>query len=118
VLLDQLTPTQVFDSTIPPLIRRLIGDATADLLEVPRQHLRAELEQLARIADWFSTHVLSLVGRDLPPRYHFVKKWAPDFGRELLESAFAFERGGDRAPFDMPDRLARDWVIKKPPRRK
>jgi ER-bound oxygenase mpaB/B'/Rubber oxygenase, catalytic domain len=118
VLLDQLTPTKVFDQTIPPLIRRLIGDATADLLLIPRQHLRAELEQLARVADWFSTHVLSLVGRDLPPRYHFVSKWAPDFGRELLESAFAFERGGERAPFDMPDHLARDWVISKPPRRK
>jgi hypothetical protein len=117
-LLDQLTPTKVFDQTIPPLIRRLIGDATADLLLIPRQHLRGELEQLARIADWFSTNILSLVGRDLPPRYHFVSKWAPDFGRELLESAFAFERGGVRASFDMPDHLARDWKVKKPPRRK
>ncbi|WP_068179491.1 oxygenase MpaB family protein [Mycobacterium sp. UM_CSW] len=117
-LLDQLTPTKVFDQTIPPLVRRLIGDATADLLLIPRQHLRGELEQLARIADWFSTHVLSLVGRDLPPRYHFVSKWAPDFGRELLESAFEFERGGVRASFDMPDHLARKWEIKKPSRRK
>ncbi|OBA73065.1 hypothetical protein A5641_06755 [Mycobacterium sp. 1554424.7] len=117
-LLDQLTPTKVFDQTIPPLIRRLIGDATADLLLIPRQHLRAELEQLARIADWFSTHVLSLVGRDLPPRYHFVSEIAQDFGRELLQSAFAFERGGVRASFDMPDHLARSWEIKKPSRRK
>jgi hypothetical protein len=116
-LLDQLTPTQTFDKTIPPLIRHLIGDKTADLLLVPRQHLRGELEQLARIADWFSTNVLSLVGRALP-RYHFVSEIAEDFGRELLESAFAFERGGVRASFDMPDHLARDWKVKKPSRRK
>jgi hypothetical protein len=115
VLLDQLTPTQVFDETIPPLIRHLIGDQTADLLLVPRQHLRGELEQLARIADWFSTHVLSLVGRDVP-RYHFVSKWAPNFGRELLKGALELERGGERAPFDMPDHLARSWEISTPPR--
>jgi hypothetical protein len=80
-------------------------------------HHRRELEQLARVADWFSTHVLSLIGRALP-RYHFVSEIAEDFGRELLESAFAFERGGVRASFDMPDHLASRWEITKPSRRK
>ncbi|WP_197501644.1 oxygenase MpaB family protein [Mycobacterium sp. 852002-51057_SCH5723018] len=116
-LLDQLTPTQAFDKTIPPLIRHLIGDQTADLLLVPPLHHRRELEQLARIADWFSTHVLSLVGR-ATPRYHFVSEIAQNFGRELLETALALERGGVRASFDMPDHLARDWEISKPSRRK
>lgn len=116
-LLDQLTPTQTFDKTIPPLIRHLIGDKTADLLLVPTLHHRRELEQLARVADWFSTNVLSLVGRALP-RYNFVSEIAQDFGRELLESAFELERGGVRASFDMPDHLARSWEIKKPSGRK
>lgn len=114
-LLDQLTPTQTFDKTIPPLIRHLIGDKTADLLLVPPLHRRRELEQLARIADWFSTNVLTLIGR-ATPRYHFVSDIAADFGRELLESAFDLERGGVRASFDMPDQLARDWKISKPSR--
>ncbi|OBI82709.1 hypothetical protein A9X00_07110 [Mycobacterium sp. 1245805.9] len=116
-LLDQLTPTQTFDKTIPPLIRHLIGDKTADLLLVPPLHHRRELEQLARVADWFSTNVLSLIGRALP-RYHFVKEIAEDFGRELLETAFELERGGVRASFDMPDHLARSWEVSKPSRRK
>lgn len=114
-LLDQLTPTKEFDKTIPPLIRHLIGDKTADLLLVPPVQHRRELEQLARVADWFSTNVLSRIGRALP-RYHFVKELAPVFGRELLESAFEFERGGVRASFDMPDHLARKWEISKPSR--
>ncbi|OBI15759.1 hypothetical protein A5712_27990, partial [Mycobacterium sp. E2327] len=43
-LLDELTPTKEFDKTIPPLIRHLIGDQTADLLLVPPLHHRRELE--------------------------------------------------------------------------
>ncbi|OBI46718.1 hypothetical protein A5706_29230 [Mycobacterium sp. E796] len=116
-LLDELTPTKAFDETIPPLIRHLIGDKTADLLLVPPLHHRRELEQLARVADWFSTNVLSLIVRALP-RYQFVNRIAEDFGRELLESAFEFERGGVRASFDMPDHLARGWKVSKPKSRR
>jgi hypothetical protein len=114
-LLDQLTPTQAFDKTIPPLIRHLIGDQTADLLLVPRWAHQAELKKLARVANWFSVNVLRRVDRTLP-RYDFVSDIAADFGRELLKSAFELERGGVRASFDMPDHLARDWEISKPPR--
>jgi ER-bound oxygenase mpaB/B'/Rubber oxygenase, catalytic domain len=114
-LLDQLTPTQVFDKTIPPLIRHLIGDKTADLLLVPRWAHQEELKQLARVANWFSVNVLRRVDRTLP-RYDFVADIAADFGRELLSALLALERGGERAPFDMPVHLARDWEISTPHR--
>jgi hypothetical protein len=113
VLLDQLTPTRLFDETIPPLIRHLIGDKTADLLLVPRWDHRGELKQLARVANWFSTHVLRQVDRNLP-RYDFVSDMAQDFGRDVLAGLLAVERGGQRAPFDMPVHLARSWEISTP----
>jgi hypothetical protein len=112
VLLDQLTPTRLFDETIPPLIRHLIGEKTADLLLVPRWKHQDELDQLARVANWFSKHVLRRVERDLP-HYEFVSDIAQDFGREVLAGLLAVERGGQRAPFDMPTHLKRSWEISK-----
>jgi hypothetical protein len=29
----------------------------------------------------------------------------------MLDSLFKLERGGERAPFDMPDHLARSWDL-------
>jgi hypothetical protein len=55
-------------------------------------------------------HVLGRVERDLP-RYQLMSRMACPFGRELLTSLFKFERGGERAPFDIPDHLARTWDI-------
>ena len=63
VLLDQLTPTQVFDQTIPPLIRHLIGDTDRRSAARTASDLRGELEQLARIADWFYVRVVGRPGR-------------------------------------------------------
>jgi hypothetical protein len=39
-----------FDDTIPPLVRHLIGEQTADLLAVPKSNLSDDLSRLARIA--------------------------------------------------------------------
>jgi hypothetical protein len=33
----------------------------------------------------------------------------PDEIRDYLVAGFKLERGGERAPFDIPDRLARNW---------
>jgi ER-bound oxygenase mpaB/B'/Rubber oxygenase, catalytic domain len=111
-LLDQLTPLRLFDETIPPLIRHLIGETTANLLLVPHSDRVDELRRLARIANWFHIHVLRRIERDLP-RYRLISGMAPDFGREVLKELLAFERGGQRAPFDMPDHLARSWGLSK-----
>jgi len=107
-LLDELTPLHRFDDTIPPLIRHLIGDQTADLLAVPKSDLADG--RLARIANWSFVHVVGRVERDVP-RYQLMSELARPFGRELLTSLFRFERGGERAPFDIPDHLARTWDI-------
>jgi ER-bound oxygenase mpaB/B'/Rubber oxygenase, catalytic domain len=109
-LLDELTPLHRFDDTIPPLIRHLIGDETADLLLVPESDLHDDLSPLARIAKWFFVHVLGRVERDLP-RYQLMSSLARPLGRELVRGIFALERGGERAPFDIPDHLARSWEL-------
>src|SRR5271156_10120 len=84
-LLDELTPIHRLDETIPPLIRHLIGEETADLLRVPKSDLADDLGRLARIAR--------------------------PFGHDLLDALFKLERGGERPPFDIPDHLARDWDL-------
>jgi hypothetical protein len=110
-LLDELTPFHRFDDTIPPLIRHLIGDETADLLRVPESDLTDDLGWLARIANWFYVHVLGRIEHDLP-RYQLMSRLAPPLGRDLLETLFNRERGGERAPFDIPDHLARRWDMR------
>jgi ER-bound oxygenase mpaB/B'/Rubber oxygenase, catalytic domain len=107
-LLDQLTPVRRLDGTIPPLVRHLIGDETADLLGVPKSDLADDLGRVARTANWFFVHVLGQVERDLPC-YQLAWRIAAPLGRDLLDAGFKLERGGERAPFDIPDRLARNW---------
>jgi hypothetical protein len=109
-LLDELTPLHRLDETIPPLIRHLIGEETADLLRVPKSDLADDLGRLARIVSWFYVHVLGRVERDLP-RYQLMSRIARPFGRDLLDALFKLERGGERPPFDIPDHLARDWDL-------
>jgi hypothetical protein len=109
-LMDELTPLHRFDDTIPPLIRHLIGDETADLLRVPKSDLADDLGPLARIANWFYVHVLGQIERDLA-RYQLMSRMAAPFGRDLLDALFKLERGGERAPFDIPDHLARNWDL-------
>ena len=109
-LLDELTPIHRLDETIPPLIRHLIGEETADLLRVPKSDLADDLGRLARIANWFYVQVLGRVERGLP-RYQLMSRLARPFGRDLLAALFRLERGGERPPFDIPDHLARDWDL-------
>ena len=109
-LLDELTPLHRLDETIPPLIRHLIGEETADLLCVPKSDLADDLGRLARIANWFYVQVLGRVERGLP-RYQLMSRLARPFGRDLLDALFRLERGGERPSFDIPDHLARDWDL-------
>jgi ER-bound oxygenase mpaB/B'/Rubber oxygenase, catalytic domain len=109
-MMDELTPVHRFDGTIPPLIRHLIGDETADLLLVPKSDIADHLGPLARVAKWFFVHVLGQIERDLP-RYRLASRMAAPFGRDLLDAGFKLERGGDRAPFDIPDQLGRNWDV-------
>ena len=109
-LMDELIPVHRLDGTIPPLIRHLIGDETADLLLIPKSDLADHLGPLARLANWFFVHVLGQIERDLP-RYQLASRMAAPFGRDLLDTGLKLERGGDRASFDMPEHLARKWDL-------
>ena len=40
-----------------------------------------------------------------------MSRMAAPFGRDLLNALFTLERGGERAPFDIPDHLARNWDL-------
>ena len=40
-----------------------------------------------------------------------MSKMARPFGHELVDGLFKLERGGERAPFDIPDHLARSWEL-------
>ncbi|HUB54118.1 MAG TPA: oxygenase MpaB family protein [Mycobacterium sp.] len=109
-LLDELTPVHRFDDIIPPLIRHLIGDETADLLDVPHSDLADEIARFDRVAKRFYVDVFGHSERD-SPRYEMVSRLARPFGRDLLRALFTLERGGDRAAFAIPDHLARSWEL-------
>ncbi|MGV0794760.1 oxygenase MpaB family protein [Mycolicibacterium sp. XJ1819] len=109
-LLDDMTPGYSFDATIPPLIRHLIGDETADIIGVPKSGLVAHLGRISRIADWFATRVFGWSERE-SPLYRTMARLAHPLGRELLRTLFTLQRGGERAPFDIPTRLANRWEI-------
>jgi ER-bound oxygenase mpaB/B'/Rubber oxygenase, catalytic domain len=111
VLLDQLTPGHRFDDTIPPLIRHLIGDKTADLVLVPKSDRGGDIRRLQRITNWFYVRVFGRPGQRDSGRYDFVSDIARPFGRDLLRGMFELERGGERAPFAIPDHLADRWEL-------
>lgn len=113
LLLDQLTPLHQFDKTIPPLIRHLIGDKTADLLLVPQSDLGDDIKRVQRITNWFYDCVVGRPGKHDSGRYDFVSAIVRPFMRELLSGIYDLERGGDRAPFALPTHLARKWEISK-----
>ena len=95
-LLDDITPGYEFDEWIPPLIRHLIGNETADMIGVPESDRVDGLRRLLRDVNWFD--------RLMSP--------FPRFGGELLKGWLRLERGGERAPFDIPDHLALSWQIR------
>ncbi len=109
-LMDELTPLHRFDDTIPPLVRHLIGDETADLLGVPKSNLADDRGWLTRSTIWFFVHILGQIERGLP-RYQLMSRLAAPFGHDLFDTLFKLERGGERAPFNIPDHLARNWDL-------
>ena len=56
------------------------------------------------------THKVGPIEHDLP-RHQLVSRMAHSFGRHVVRGLFELERGGERAPFNMPDHLARGWEL-------
>ncbi|KAA0120473.1 oxygenase MpaB family protein [Mycolicibacterium sp. P9-22] len=109
-LLDQLTPGYRFDDTLPGLVRHLIGEDTADLLEVPASAGFARLSAVARVVDWGLSHLLGRSERDLIG-YRTMSKLARPLGINLLQQVYTVQTRGKSAPFDIPDRLAQRWHL-------
>jgi hypothetical protein len=109
-LLDQLTPGRTFDDVSPALIRHLIGEQIADMLLVPPSDLVDDLGWFARTTQWLFVHVVGRPERNAP-RYHIMSRLAPRLGRNLVATSLTLERGGERAPFDIPDHLALGWGL-------
>lgn len=104
-LLDEMTPTHLFDKVIIDLIRLLAGDEAAEILELPAAHRHygwfARLKVLVRI----SSHDVenNAVLRDL----------ADHLGWHVLNGLFDVERQGEhRTSFNIPDHLADGWSLR------
>ena len=116
-LLEELTPhlghrrsgpahVRGLGRLVPVVIRHLIGDETADLIAVPRARTR-----------WRSMFapLFTLIRRLESETEHDkrVKRCIEPFARAVLVGAFDAERGGIRAPFAIPDTLARTWELSR-----
>jgi hypothetical protein len=102
--LEHSTPTFGRLRIVPAMIRHLIGNPAADLVQVPAE--TPEAWRLAgpfrAIAGWLATRIA---------RERVLRRVAEPVGREILWGVFNHERGGERAPFAIPDHLARTWDL-------
>jgi hypothetical protein len=113
-LVDELVPGRIFDNANPALIRHLIGDEIADMLKVPPSRRVDVIGRLTGILDWFFVNVLRRAEREFP-LYDRMPGLGQRIGGVLVRELFEQQRGGERAPFDIPDHLARRWDL--PPAR-
>jgi hypothetical protein len=102
--LNEITPGRIIDRRIyPALIRHLITDGIADMLDVPPSSLVDDLGRFTRLIDWFLVHVARQPDR--------LSRLAQPVSRELLKGMLTLRRGGERPPFAIPDHLARKWDL-------
>lgn len=108
-LLYAMTPFEHFDHYVPEVIRHLVGDHVADLVGVPQKPIAKEgwaerlgLLGVEKIFDRFE---------DEAERVTLLRHLAEPFGKYVLRGMFSIERGGERAPFNIPDTLARSWDL-------
>ena len=105
--MEHAVPGTIFDGFPSYLVRYLGGDELADILDV-------------RSGGWTSvlSGPLRLFGRgfdaagDASP---LVEKAAARFSTQLLEGFGWVARGGERAPFDIPQELADRWDVRGTP---
>ncbi|MFT4866424.1 MAG: hypothetical protein ACI8RE_002622 [Ilumatobacter sp.] len=104
-LLDEMTPTHLFDTVIIDLIRLLAEDEVAEILELPAPHRHygwlTRLKVLLRI----SSHDVE--------NHAVLRVLADHLGWHVLKGLFDFERQGEkRTSFDIPDHLADGWALR------
>jgi hypothetical protein len=101
-LLEDLSPLRQLDRFFPTLVRHLIGDETADLIDVPQ----------AAVRDWRFTgelvHLADLI-QDVVVHSDILQRIIEPVSKQILAAGFTLVRSGDRAPFAIPDALAAAW---------
>ena len=101
--MEHAVPGTIFDGFPAYLVRHLGGDELGDMLDVPAR-------------DWTSVLAapLRLFGRgsdaagDVSP---VVAAITAQFSKRLLDGFGWVARGGERAPFDIPQQLADSWGV-------
>ena len=102
--MEHATPGTIFDGFPSTIVRFLGGDELGDILAVRRrdwtQILGGPLRLFARESD---------AAGDISP---VVARIARLFSKQLLEGFGWVARGGERAPFDIPQSLAERWDVR------
>lgn len=104
--MEHATPGALFDGFPSYLLRHLGGDELADLLDVRGRGWTAVLSGPLRLFARGS----DVVGDASP----IVERAAAHFSTQLLEGFGWVARGGERAPFDIPQHLADRWDVRAP----
>lgn len=102
--MENATPGTAFDGFPSYIVRYLGGDELGDLLDVRRRDWTEVLGGPLRV---FAT--ASDIAGDVDP---LVAEVARHFSTQLLEGLGWLARGGERAPFDIPQQLAESWGVR------
>jgi hypothetical protein len=102
--MEHATPGTIFDGFPSYIVRFLGGDELGDILGVRRRDwtevFGGPLRLFARESD---------AAGDLSP---VVAQVSRHFSKQLLEGFGWVARGGERAPFDIPESLAERWDVR------
>lgn len=102
--MEHATPGSLFDGFPSYCVRYLGGDRLGDILDVRKRDWTAVLGGPLRM---FAHD--SATADDLSP---IVARAAAHFSKQLLEGFSWVVRGGERAPFDIPQALAKRWDVR------
>ena len=105
--LESLLPGTLFNRLPSSLIRFYIGDEAANALAVPAADWTKSLVKFLKFFAWGQSNVTS----QLP----MLAKLSELMGRKLLEGLYWAERGGERAPFEIPATLCQRWHLQTSP---
>jgi uncharacterized protein (DUF2236 family) len=102
--MEHVVPGMLFDPVPAHLIRYLVGDEVADMLDVP------SLNALQRVVLAAGAKLEHLV--DLPLRhFHEMDRLFEVFNHKVLEGLLLVTRGDSRPPFRIPPSLRRSWGL-------
>ncbi len=104
-LVEHVTPGNVFDGMPAALMRHLVGDATADLLAVPKADWTRMLMGPLQVLGWVSDTIVDLRGAQ-------TARMVGMFGRRLVEGLVWVNRGPERVPFRIPTTLRESWNVR------